>query len=570
MKLFPSPNSDASLEPVATTGSEAGWDWTIAFDGTRTPVKTALFVLVCLVWIIPGLIGHEPWKGDEAATFGVVFHMLKSGEWLVPMLAGEPFLDRPPLYYWVATLLAKTLSFALPVHDAARLASGFFTGVALLFTALASRALLGSRFGRVTVIILIGTLGLLLRVHEMISDTALFAAFAMGYYGLAVGVAKPRWGALWLGLGIGCGFLARGFIAPALLGSIAVALPVFFRYWRIRSYVQFLIVALLIALPLVLVWPAILEYRSRTLFNQWFYVNNWDPWRVQILSSSSEGLLYYLRLLPWYTWPALPMAAWTLWRAGREGLTRPEIQLSLVGAGATFLVLSLGSDVREVNALPILIPLSVLAAAGIDTLRRGAVSALDWFGMMTFGVFSAALWLGWFALIIGAPGPFVTWIKNYQPNFEMPFRGFAFSVALALSLIYVATITRSRRSNRRAIVNWTAGITLFWMLAMTLWLPLIDAGRSYRGVMAELQNALPAQYNCVASSNLGDAQRALLDYYIGLITKRVENKEGAQCHVLLVQGVAGKEQQLSVLWKKFWEGSRPGDKVERLRLYRRD
>ena len=36
-------------------------------------------------------------------------------------------------------------------------------------------------------------------------------------------------------------------------------------------------------------------------------------------------------------------------------------------------------------------------------------------------------------------------------------------------------------------------------------LPLIDEGRSYRNIMMELRRALPANANCVAGSNLGDA-----------------------------------------------------------------
>lgn len=557
----------------ATTDNERagpGFDWTIVFDGTRTPVKTALFALVCIVWILPGLLGHEPWKGDEAATFGVVYHILKTGEWLVPVLAGEVFLERPPLYYAVAALFAKLFSFALPVHDGARLASGFFNAITLLFTALAGRSLYGERVGRLSVIILLGTLGLILRLHEMISDTALLAGFAMSYYGLAIAVKAPRSGALWFGLGVGIGFLARGLIAPALLLPIAILLPICGRYWRVRAYTQFLTLALFIAAPLTLVWPLLLLHRSPALFNQWFYISNRDEWLAHMLSNFSEGPIYYLRILPWYTWPALPLALWTLWRAGKSAWKHSELQLPVVSVVVSYLMLSLGSDVREVYALPLLIPLATLAASGVDTLRRGAASALDWFGMMTFGVFSAILWLGWIALSLDMPKPFVNLIRNYQPGFEMPFKWFAFTVALLLSLVYVVTVTRTRRSNRRAIVNWTAGITVFWMLGMTLWLPLIDAGRSYRGTLAELQRALPKDTNCVASSNLGDAQRALLDYYIGLITKRLENQDGGECRVLLVQGVAGKEPELSVLWTKIWEGNRPGDKVERLRLYRRD
>ena len=42
----------------------------ISFDGTATPTKTALFLIVCFAWLVPGLVGHDPWKADEAVSFG--------------------------------------------------------------------------------------------------------------------------------------------------------------------------------------------------------------------------------------------------------------------------------------------------------------------------------------------------------------------------------------------------------------------------------------------------------------------------------------------------------------------
>jgi len=50
----------------------------ISFDGSRTPLKATLFVLVCLAWLLPGLVGHDPWKPDEAVVFGAVYEMLHS------------------------------------------------------------------------------------------------------------------------------------------------------------------------------------------------------------------------------------------------------------------------------------------------------------------------------------------------------------------------------------------------------------------------------------------------------------------------------------------------------------
>src|SRR5438552_18520311 len=98
----------------------------IAYDGTRTPVKSALFILVCLAWLLPGLVGHDPWKYDEAVVFGVVTEMLRSGDWLTFRIAAEPFFDKAPLFMWVAAAFAKAFGGMLPLHDAARLASGFF------------------------------------------------------------------------------------------------------------------------------------------------------------------------------------------------------------------------------------------------------------------------------------------------------------------------------------------------------------------------------------------------------------------------------------------------------------
>ena len=77
------------------------------FDGTATPAKSALFLLVVLCWLLPGLVGHDPWKPQEAQTLGIVYGMLQGGDWLIPALAGEPYLEKPPLYYWTAAFFAR-------------------------------------------------------------------------------------------------------------------------------------------------------------------------------------------------------------------------------------------------------------------------------------------------------------------------------------------------------------------------------------------------------------------------------------------------------------------------------
>src|SRR5687768_14654343 len=142
------------------------WGLTLAYDGTRTPLKTVLFLLVCAAWLLPGLVGHDPWKGDEAIVFGAVAEILRSGDWLLFRIAGEPYLEKAPLLFWLAAAFAKCLGGLMPLHDAARLAAGVFMAIALGALSLTALELVGDRAMRLAVLLFIGCLGLLLRAHE--------------------------------------------------------------------------------------------------------------------------------------------------------------------------------------------------------------------------------------------------------------------------------------------------------------------------------------------------------------------------------------------------------------------
>jgi len=90
-------------------------------------------------------------------------------------------------------------------------------------------------------------------------------------------------------------------------------------------------------------------------------------------------------------------------------------------------------------------------------------------------------------------------------------------------------------------------------------------------MIADMQKSLPAKYVCIASRNLGEPQRAMLHYFANIITWRFDAPERKRddCDLTIVQGVAGEEHVPLGPWQKIWEGTRPGDKVERYRLYQR-
>ena len=111
---------------------------------------------------------------------------------------------------------------------------------------------------------------------------------------------------------------------------------------------------------------------------------------------------------------------------------------------------------------------------------------------------------------------------------------------------------------------------MFWGLLMTLWLPWLDAAKSYEGVFADMRRAIPETATCMLGDGVGDAQRAALDYHQNIRVRPSINATSLGCNLLLVQDERGKTKaEPESDWHLIWEGKRPSDRRERFRLFQR-
>ena len=528
--------------------------------------KPWLLLLLAFVWLWPGIIGHTPWKSDEPYVTAVVQSLLSGTPWWLPQIDGQPYLDSSPLYYWVAATFAQLLSpWLLPVHDAARLATPFFMAIALAFAGGIGRELIGRRHGRSVVLILIGCIGLIVTGHEMNAVVGGFAGFSAAFYALALSRRAPALAGAILGAATVVLFLADNLLPVLLVWSVALLLPAF-GHWRNRGYVITLLMALLFALPLMALWPLALYQGAPAVFSLWWHSYALGP----LQGFGNVGLFhqfgYYPKLVLWYAWPAWPLAAWTLWKNRRYEL--PVMQLPLMAFAVVLLLLTFSSRSTAEDAMPLLLPLAVLAAVELDSLHRGAAAFLNWFGLMAFGFFSLLVWLGWLAMNFGWPAKFAERINYFSPYYEPQFSLLALLLALFGTAIWLWAVTRRHLRGRQAVTNWAAGLTLLWGLLMTLWLPAIDAAKSYQPVVERMLKAMPAGDHCVSVDAGQTLARISWAYYSHLRLQPVVAGQQPECNFFLM--VRERKSGLDMPgWQLRWTGSRAREKNEQFALWQR-
>lgn len=536
--------------------------WSVKMGAPAGAGHLGVWVMIVL-YLLLGLLNHDLWRSDDAVALAVA-QGFDVNHWLVPRLAGEPWLGSPPLYHWLAAILGNALSPFLAWHSAARLASALILGGALLALATAVRYFHGRDAGNLTPLLAIGTLGLLVPAHEAQPALTAFLAVALSLASFGLWKTRPILAALALGFSIGIGFLGAGL--SALLPLLGIIFSAWIHpHWR-RGHRLGWAIALFIALPLIVAWPLALFNHSPQMFNWW-----WDN-ELLSLGGSSVLIRKRIEMLSWAAWPVLPLGLWMLWLERRR-LGNPANFLGFAGLGISLLLFLRTADAIQ-GLMPLLAVLVLVATPAAGRLRRGAANAFDWFGGMTLTLCMGLVWLGGIAILTGAPARVAKNFSKPAPGFVAEWSWWALTAAIVASVAWLWILFASTKSPWRATRRWAIGLCTLWILLATLWLPWIDYGKNYRNVVVDIRDALGANPGCIERRRLDAAHRAVLDYYGDIRTVPVgspaNNAAGtSRCRYRITQAHPTSDKDIDG-WKFVLQRSRPGDKAESLRLYRRE
>lgn len=471
-------------------------------DGSlrRGGAALVLAVLLCFA----GIGSHSLWSPDEPLGASVGRTMLESGDLIVPHLNGQPFLEKPPLYWWVQVAAFHLLGLSPAV---ARLPSALFSALTLLVAFALGRRLGDRRLGLLTVVVLASIALFVEEAERVVVDPALafFVALVhLGFVMLAVPRSKTeRLGAMGLiALAVPLAFLSKGVVALGL----AVAPPVLWLLATRRlQIVKDLALLALLGVPVfalfVAPWALALwrsagfEALRECLLNN--TAGRFLPTRQGTVYGHSQPFWYYVTtapavLLPWSLVLPAMLKAGVLRRSTDP--TESEARVLLFSTCAIgVLLLSIASSKRELYLLPLLPAFSAcvawwLAGVGEQVAERSwdRPTLLTLFGLAT--VLPVLLWGA--ALVVKWAPPAGAALEPLQTGLT-PARLALFSlVALGGSALLLVRMIRLRRMGLTA--DWIVLPFLVLFLAVITDIKaLADPVKSLNDLTAAIAREIP-------------------------------------------------------------------------------
>jgi 4-amino-4-deoxy-L-arabinose transferase-like glycosyltransferase len=568
----------------------------------------ALLLCMLLAYALSGLVGRDPWRGDDSIGFGMALSIAQGyGAESLQAVAGAHLAEHGPLWFALVGGCIRALWF-LPAHVAAIvpvMAATLLAAYALWYASYylaktpAAQPLalaLGGQpkpiaYARAvadgTVLLLLATLGIALRTHEVSAAHAQFA--------LLCGVLMSA-----------CMFLYKPHSSTAILCTLLAVLGATAGLHSVLTVSVWLgVLSVLPAwqglrkrLPLFIATAALgfaAPFGLALLLNQSAYAAQLWAWNVASFGLiSSSRLSWLLSNGAIYAWPVIPFALAALWR-WRRYWRAPH-----VWAGASYLLvysasLLVSNRVGEGLFLTLVPAAVVLAGFLLPALPRAWMNAIDWFGVMVLSLVASFFWLVWIAMTFTWPPVFAKNVLRLVPGLDTGVNWLALAVGLAATFFWVMVVRWRVLSAKnvvwRAAVVWSAGSLTVWVLAGSLFMPWANHYFTYRPVAVQLKAALKDHSQCVSPVRLGLPQRSLLAYF-GDITFEpqpfqtatdaqadsapIDTPVNVACNWLLEYASLQQLSRMERLpylpegnWKLVWEGRRFVAKDERFRLYQR-
>jgi 4-amino-4-deoxy-L-arabinose transferase-like glycosyltransferase len=434
-ELFPAAQAGAESEGVATTWKR--------FAILLAVVGPLLFLSLSYPLIHP----------DETRYAQIPAEMLASGDYVVPTLDGEPYLDKPPLLYWVTAGIYHVLGVS---DRSARLAAA----LAALGTVLAGfwigRRVVGERAAWLGTLAFASSLGIVGSGRFLTTDPLLVTMVTTSLLAAILGVGGDRYRPGWWvlsGLACGLGVLTKGPVALVLLLP-----PIIVGRWLSGSTVRLTLgrwIAFVAPIAALTAPWFVLISETQPRFVSYFFLRHHLQRFVNAFDHALPWWFYgpsiVVLLLPsTIVLPALIARLIRRRAESREGRTRDEGYL-ILSALWTIGFFSLSSSKLPSYIIPALPPLGLLVGRLFDRelWRKNAPDA------MSSALPRMAVVCSLFFVVVAG---FIDIVMDGEARIE----GHQWAGAMIAGALILAVLTASRvlRSDHR---RWLAAAVVVWL-----------------------------------------------------------------------------------------------------------
>ncbi len=325
-----------------------------------------VFVLLAVYLTLFFQLGGLPFMGaDEPRYARISEEMLLGGDYVTPRLEGAPWLEKPPLLFWIQSLSFRALGVS---EAAARLPVALLGILCALAVGGLARHLAGLRAGALSILILSTSILFFIFARAGSTDMPLAAcltvALVCGYR--ATGSRNPIWSLL-SGAALGAAALAKGPVALILFGGI---FTVYFLWiekltWHWRHLLAGTAAFLATSIP----WYWSVWVENGYSFFVTFWLNHHLARIMSDLHHHSQPFWFYLVVLAVGFFPWTPFLAGScarLWRLrGEAGPNRGQVFL-WIWAALPFLFFSISESKLPGYILPVIPALALLVALEWD------------------------------------------------------------------------------------------------------------------------------------------------------------------------------------------------------------
>ncbi len=327
--------------------------------------KKWLLLLIIVPLYMTWTFDHSLWNPDETRDAGIAAEMYRNGDYIVPTLNGEPFLEKPPLYYWTSALIYKLTGRV--TAGTTRLPAALYGILGILFTFLIGQRLFNERVGLFAGLLLATSFQYFRMSHFAMMDVPLAALIAGALYFHVIG---STFGFAVLTV---LAFYAKGFLGLVLPGIVVTVDLLFER--KNKELVKTVTVGVLVFAALAGPWMWGLWKEGGSQFLKIFLIDNhWARFFSESADHTEHFWFFYflsfpVDFLPWS--PLLIGAAAGLIKNPEKRLENRPVRFLLFWFLGLFLFFTLSSSKRSIYLLPLFPAAALLSAAWLDEIPLG-------------------------------------------------------------------------------------------------------------------------------------------------------------------------------------------------------